>query len=167
MTPFSDDDLSHFAAHGTPPLPPGETGTVKSNGARIWYTAVGRGPPVMLLHGGMGHAGNFSHQVPALVAAGYRAVLIDSRGHGHSTRDEQPFSYRLMASDTRAVMDALGIPRATFIGWSDGACIALVMARETPERVSGIFFFACVMLLTNAAWTWVTLRKKRGSSAPG
>ncbi|TLS54317.1 multidrug efflux MFS transporter [Paenibacillus antri] len=33
--------------------------------------------------------------------------------------------------------------------------------------IRGIFFFACVMLLTNAAWTWVTLRKKRGSSAPG
>ncbi len=140
---FRDDNLEQFAAHGTPLLPPGETGMVETNGARIWYTAIGNGPPVILLHGGMGHAGNFSHQVPALVAAGHRVICIDSRGHGRSTRDSQPFSYRLMASDTRAVMDALGLERAAFVGWSDGACIALVLANETAERVSGIYFFAC------------------------
>lgn len=141
---FTDDDLTHLAAHSLPPLPEtGETGTVASDNARIWYAAWGSGPPVLLLHGGLGNAGNWGYQVPALVAAGYRVVAIDSRGQGHSTRDERPYSYEMMAGDTRAVMDELGIARAAIIGWSDGADIGLVMAHDTPERVSGVFFFAC------------------------
>lgn len=140
---FRDDDLTHFAANGAPPLPASRTGTVETAGARIWYADIGSGPPVILLHGGMGNANQWGHQVPALIAAGYRVVAIDSRGHGRSTRDAQPFSYALMAADTRAVMDALGIDRAAFVGWSDGACIALVLAAATPERVAGILFFAC------------------------
>jgi pimeloyl-ACP methyl ester carboxylesterase len=140
---FRDDDLAHFAAHGAPPLPQGRIGTVASAGARIWYADIGSGPPVIMLHGGMGNAGNWGHQVPALLAAGYRVIAIDSRGHGHSTRDEQPFSYELMAADTRAVMDTLVIARAAFVGWSDGACTALVLAAKTPERVAGLLFFAC------------------------
>jgi len=39
------------------------------------------------------------YQVAMLVSSGHRAVLIDSRGHGRSTRDLQPFTYELMASD--------------------------------------------------------------------
>jgi pimeloyl-ACP methyl ester carboxylesterase len=50
-----------------------------------------------------------------------------------------------MASDIAAVMDALHIEKAALVGWSDGACTALVLADKTPERVSGVFFFACNM----------------------
>lgn len=57
--------------------------------------------------------------------SGYRVVLIDSRGHGGSTRDSRPFRYELMASDVLAVMDALRLEKAAVAGWSDGACTAL------------------------------------------
>jgi pimeloyl-ACP methyl ester carboxylesterase len=100
---------------------------------------------VVLLHGGLGHSGNWGYQVPALVQSGYRAVLIDSRGHGRSTRDMQPYTYELMASDVLAVMDALHLERAAFVGWSDGACTALVLAAKASARVAGVFFFACNM----------------------
>ena len=142
--PFTDDALTYLETHGIPPLPAAtDSGLVDAEGARIWYAAFGSGPPVILLHGGLGNAGNWGHQVPALVAAGYRAIVLDSRGQGHSTRDDRPYSYELMAADTRAVMDHLGIARAAFIGWSDGADTALVLARETPERSAGVYFFAC------------------------
>ncbi|MDP1108606.1 alpha/beta fold hydrolase, partial [Klebsiella pneumoniae] len=88
----------------------------------------GAGMPVILLHGGLGHSGNWGNQVPALMSAGYRPIVIDSRGHGRSTRDAQPYAYTRMASDVRAVMDALHIDHAAFIGWSDGACVALTLA---------------------------------------
>jgi pimeloyl-ACP methyl ester carboxylesterase len=141
---FTDDSLEIFARDGAPTLPQGTvTGYVDNEGARIWHASVGDGPPVILLHGGAGHGGNFSHEVPALVAAGYRAIVIDSRGQGHSTRDGKPYSYELMGRDTIAVMDALGIMRAPVVGWSDGACIGLVLAKELPERIAGVFFFAC------------------------
>jgi pimeloyl-ACP methyl ester carboxylesterase len=50
-----------------------------------------------------------------------------------------------MASDVLAVMDALHVDKATFVGWSDGACIALVLAMQAPARVKGVFFFGCNM----------------------
>lgn len=141
-----DDDLLNFAAHGAAPLPASsDHGYVDHDGARIWYATCGLGPPVILLHGGLGHSGNWGHQVPALVSAGYRAVLIDSRGHGRSTRDERPFMYELMASDVLAVMDALHLDKAAVVGWSDGACTALVLAMQAPARIAGVFFFACNM----------------------
>jgi pimeloyl-ACP methyl ester carboxylesterase len=70
-----------------------------------------------------------------LVGSGHRAVLIDSRGHGRSTRDLRSFTYELMASDVLAVMDALQLERAAIVGWSDGACTALILARQAPARV--------------------------------
>lgn len=141
-----DDDLSHFAAEGALPLPTtDEQGDVVHAGARIWYASFGTGLPVILLHGGLGHSGNWGYQVPALVNAGYRAIVIDSRGHGRSTRDEQPYSYTLMAADVAAVMDALHLPKAALVGWSDGACTALVLAAQVPERATGVFFFGCNM----------------------
>ena len=141
---FRDDDLTWLEAHGVPALPAAiDTAEVETGGARIRYAIFGGGAPVLLLHGGLGNMRNWAYQIPALVAAGYQAIAIDSRGHGKSTRDDQPFSYRLMAADTRAVMDRLGIDKAAIIGWSDGADTGLVMADETPERVCGLFFFAC------------------------
>ncbi|WP_304176781.1 alpha/beta fold hydrolase, partial [Phenylobacterium aquaticum] len=76
---FQDDDLAVFAAEGAKALPaPDAAGHVSHDGARIWWASFGEGPAVILLHGGMGHAGNWGWQIEAL--AGYRAVVIDSRG---------------------------------------------------------------------------------------
>jgi pimeloyl-ACP methyl ester carboxylesterase len=142
----NDSDLERFEAEGARPLPvEGEHAYVENDGARIWYFTYGSGAPVILLHGGLGHSGNWGYQVPALAGSGYRVVLIDSRGHGRSTRDARPYSYELMASDVLAVMDALHIEKASLVGWSDGACVALVLARRVPDRVAGVFFFACNM----------------------
>jgi pimeloyl-ACP methyl ester carboxylesterase len=143
---FRDDDLSRFEVNGAGPLPATEDqGFVEHDGARIWYASFGSGSPVILLHGGLGHGGNWGYQVPPLTNSGFRAVLIDSRGHGRSTHDERPYSYELMASDVLAVMDALGLEKAAMVGWSDGATIALILAMKSPSRVSGVFFFACNM----------------------
>ena len=141
-----DDDLSRFEADGAAPLPDtNDQGYVEHDGTRVWYATYGSGSPVILLHGGLGHSGNWGYQVPALVRSGYRAVLIDSRGHGRSTRDARPFTYELMASDVLAVMDILNLEKAGLVGWSDGACTALILASKAPERVAGVFFFACNM----------------------
>jgi len=141
-----DDELIRFEAEGATPLPDSATqGYLEHDGARIWYAAYGSGAPVILLHGGLGHSGNWGYQVPSLIESGYRAIVIDSRGHGRSTRDERPYSYELMASDVLAVMDHLQLEKAALVGWSDGACTSLVLADSTPSRVAGVFFFACNM----------------------
>jgi len=141
-----DDDLGRFEAEGAAPLPiSNNQGYVEHDGARIWYATYGSGSPVILLHGGLGHGGNWGYQVPALVGNGYRAVVIDSRGHGRSTRDARPFTYELLASDVSAVMDTLHLEKAGLVGWSDGACTALILASKVPSRISGVFFFGCNM----------------------
>jgi len=139
-----DDELVRFEAEGAAPLPLSEDyGYVENEGAHIWYASFGSGSPVILLHGGLGHSGNWGYQVPALLSNGYRAVVIDSRGHGRSTRNERPYTYELMASDVLALMDLLKLEKAAVVGWSDGACTALVLGAEHPGRVAGVFFFAC------------------------
>jgi pimeloyl-ACP methyl ester carboxylesterase len=143
---MNDDDLSRFEAEGAAPLPAtDEQGYIEHDGARIWYAAYGSGLAVILLHSGLGHSGNWGYQIPALVGSGYRTIVIDSRGHGRSTRDERPYSYELMASDVSAVMDVLRLEKAALVGWSDGACTAMVLASKAPARVAGVFFFACNM----------------------
>ncbi len=124
---------------------PAESGFVAHDGARIYYACFGHGSPVILLHGGLANGRYWGNQVPALTRAGYRAILIDSRGHGHSSRDARPYTYELMASDVGAVMDQLQLPKAAVVGWSDGAIIGLVMALHAPERVSRVFAFAANM----------------------
>jgi predicted alpha/beta-fold hydrolase len=86
------DDLRKFETDGAVALPvANDQGYASHDGARLWYTTYGSGAPVIMLHGGLGHSGNWGYQVRALTNSGYRAVLIDSRGHGRSTRDSRPF----------------------------------------------------------------------------
>jgi pimeloyl-ACP methyl ester carboxylesterase len=140
---YRDDELAAFAEHGASlDLQPGQASFIAHDGARIRVRVYGEGSPVILLHGGLGHSGNWSLQVPALVADGYQAILIDSRGHGESTRDQQPFHYQRMAKDVLAVMDALRLDRSALVGWSDGATVAMLVAATAPERVTGVMFFA-------------------------
>lgn len=128
------------------PLPsPASAGYVAHAGARIYFETFGSGPPVILLHGGFANGRYWGDEVPALTHAGYQAILIDSRGHGRSTRDARPYTYELMASDVVAVMDHLGIQKAAVVGWSDGAIIGLVMAIHDPDRLTRVFAFAANM----------------------
>jgi len=126
----------------TPTLPkPAQSGYAAANGIRIWYASFGRGEPVLLVHGGLANSNYWGHQIPEL-AKHYRVIVMDSRGHGRSTRDARPFGYDLMASDVLALMDFLKLPRAAIVGWSDGAILGLDVAIHHPERLTKLFAFA-------------------------
>jgi pimeloyl-ACP methyl ester carboxylesterase len=139
---YQDDGLVQFAEDGPPALPLGGE-TIEREGARVWFASFGQGPAVLLMHGGMGNANNFGHQVPALIDAGYRVVVMDSRGQGRSSWDGAPFAYSQFAEDAFAILDQLDIDRVAVIGWSDGASAGLAMAKAAPERVAGVLHFAC------------------------
>ena len=126
----------------TPTLPKAaQSGFAPVNGIRIWYATFGRGEPVVMLHGGLANSNYWGHQVRALQQR-YQVIVMDSRGHGRSSRNEQPYGYDLMASDVLALMDHLGIRKAAIVGWSDGAIIGLDIAMHHPERVAKLFAFA-------------------------
>ena len=128
----------------TPSLPPSphRSGLADVNGIRIWHAVYGSGDEtVILLHGGLANGDYWGLQVPDLVRR-YTVVLMDSRGHGRSTRDSRPFGYALMADDVVALLDHLGIGKAAVVGWSDGAIIGLDLAMRHATRVSRLFAFA-------------------------
>ena len=117
-----------------------KSGYVDTNGAQIYYAVFGSGDPLILLHGGLGNADYWGNQIEPF-SAKYKVITIDSRGHGRSTRDDQPYSYNLMASDVLAVMDHLSIKKASIVGWSDGGIIGLDIAINNPDRLVKLFAF--------------------------
>lgn len=114
------------------------TGNIENQGAHIRYVAYGQGEPVLLLHGGLSNKLSWYSQIPWLVRAGRRLVLIDTRGHGESTSGHSALSYQIFAEDTLLVLDKLGIQRTDIVGWSDGGIIALLLGLESPQRVGKI-----------------------------
>jgi pimeloyl-ACP methyl ester carboxylesterase len=130
----------------TPALPtPQKSGRAPVNGVSIFYATFGGtvegGEPVLLLHGGLANSDYWGNQIPVL-AEHHRVLVMDSRGHGRSTRNAEPFGYALMASDVVGLLDRLGIPKVAIVGWSDGAIIGLSLAMDHPDRVARLFAFA-------------------------
>ena len=123
------------------PIPTDSTGELAVNGIKVHYAIYGQGSPVIFLHGGLANTDYWGNQVPA-VAAHHTVILIDSRGHGRSTRDARPYGYDLMADDVVALMDVLKIPKADVVGWSDGGILGIDLALRHKDRVGKVFAFA-------------------------
>ncbi|HEX7925764.1 MAG TPA: alpha/beta hydrolase, partial [Bradyrhizobium sp.] len=124
----------------TPAPIAGRSARAEVNGISLFHVETGEGSPVVFLHGGLSNSDYFGLQVPEIARA-HRVICVDSRGHGRSTRNAQPFGYDLMTDDVVALLDHLKIPRAAIVGWSDGAIIGLDMAMRYPDRVSRVFAF--------------------------
>jgi pimeloyl-ACP methyl ester carboxylesterase len=113
----------------TLPLPElAKQGHVEHLGADVWYGIVGEGQPFILLRGGPECSQDWGDRVPALLENHYQVIMMDTRGHGRSTLGPYPLWYELMQSDVIAVMDALHLQKAKFVGLSDGAIMSLIMA---------------------------------------
>jgi pimeloyl-ACP methyl ester carboxylesterase len=124
-----------------PPMPQArKSGMAPVNGILMYYAVYGSGPPVLLIHGGLGNADMWGFQVPAL-AKDHEVIVADSRGHGRSTRPDRPFHYALMADDYLALLDFLKIRKVALVGWSDGGIIGLDIAIRHPERLSRLLAF--------------------------
>jgi pimeloyl-ACP methyl ester carboxylesterase len=123
------------------PIATDRGGQVQINGISIHYAISGHGSPVIFLHGGLANIDYWGNQVPA-IAARHTVILMDSRGHGRSTRDTRPYGYDLMADDVIALMDALKIPKADIVGWSDGGILGLDLAMRYRDRIGKVFAFA-------------------------
>ena len=116
-----------------PTLPrPRRSGYAPVNGIKIWYAVFGSGEPVIMLHGGLGNSDYWGYQVPVL-AKRHQVIVMDSRGHGRSTRDERPFGYDLMAQDVIGLMDFLKIRTAAIVGGATGQSLASI-SQFTPLR---------------------------------
>lgn len=110
--------------------------TVDAAGTRIHCVEAGDGPAVLFVHGFPESWYSWRHQLPALAAAGYRAIAIDVRGYGRSGAPTAIDAYRMVChvGDNIGVLDALGIDRAVVVGHDWGAPIAWNSALLRPDR---------------------------------
>jgi pimeloyl-ACP methyl ester carboxylesterase len=123
---------------------------VDAGGVHTWYAEQGSGQPLLLLHGALTDASEFGATAPAL-AERFRVIMPERRGHGHTPDLPGPISYDLMAHDTVAFAEALGLGRVHLVGHSDGANVALLVALARPDLVdrlvviSGNYHFSGVL----------------------
>ncbi|AZO12640.1 MULTISPECIES: alpha/beta hydrolase [unclassified Mesorhizobium] len=117
---------------------PEQSGYAPVNGIQMYYAVFGTGEPVLLIHGGLGHADIWASQV-ATLSKTHKVIVADSRGHGRSTRTDEPFGYDLMASDYLALLDYLKIDKTALVGWSDGGIIGIDIELHHPERLTRLF----------------------------
>jgi len=114
--------------------------TIETNGINMRIAEAGEGPLVLLLHGFPELWYSWRHQLPALAAAGYRAVAPDVRGYGGTDAPEAIDSYTMLdhVADAVGVLDALGEESAVIVGHDWGAPMAWHGALLHPERFPAV-----------------------------
>jgi pimeloyl-ACP methyl ester carboxylesterase len=113
---------------------------VPVNGIELHLAECGDGPLVLLCHGFPELWYSWRHQLPVLAAAGYRAVALDQRGYGGSSRPEPVEDYDIvhLTGDLVGLLDTLGEERAVVVGHDWGAIVTWHLARTAPERLRGV-----------------------------
>jgi len=109
--------------------------------AEIYYEETGDGPPLMLVPG-LGGGGAFWTPQVAEFAKFFRVIIHDHRGAGQSTHSLIEYSVDQMAADALALMDALGIDSAHYVGHSTGGAMGQTIAQDHPERLQSLVLSA-------------------------
>ena len=142
---------------------------VRSNGLDLHYRVDGDGSETVLLVNGVGDdLEAWPNQVPDLLAAGLRVVTFDNRGVGRSSQPPGPYTSRDMATDVKAVADALSLPPFHLCGVSMGGCIAIEYALAYPADLRSAIFantYATPDPFTYAAFeAWGLIAEAAGTS---
>jgi 3-oxoadipate enol-lactonase len=115
------------------------------DGNSLYYTSVGEGPPVVLIHG-LGASANIWHGVVRGMQQHHHCVAVDLRGHGRS-QGRGKFSIEGWAKDVQRLIAHLELPAVALVGHSMGTLVAQELARSAPDvvdelvLVGGISYF--------------------------
>lgn len=115
-----------------------ETRSLQRPQGRLAYDDRGSGPLLLLLPGLGDLRQEYRLLVPHLLAAGYRVVTMDLRGHGESSADWPDYGLAAVAGDVRALLEALAAGPATIVGTSFAAGVAVYAAAERPDLIGGM-----------------------------
>jgi pimeloyl-ACP methyl ester carboxylesterase len=115
--------------------------TVQIQGHRIAYLDHGQGSPVILIHGLGGSLWQWEQQQAALSSA-HRLITLDLLGSGLSDKPDIDYTPEVMLTSLREFMDALHLPRASLVGNSLGAGLAIGMALTYPDRVDRLILIS-------------------------
>lgn len=113
---------------------------IESNGIRLRIAEMGEGPLVILVHGWPESWYSWRHQLPALAAAGFRAVAPDMRGYGKSDKPKAVEDYDIhhVTADLVGIVDALGEKSAMLVGHDWGAIVTWHAMLLHPERFTAL-----------------------------
>ncbi|WP_189987801.1 alpha/beta fold hydrolase [Thalassobaculum fulvum] len=136
------------------------------DGHRLYYEDRGAGRPLVLLHGWACHAGYFAPQAEAL-AARFRVVVPDLRGHRHSHRAGDAPTLATLADDLRGLIAAAGLASPVLVGWSMGAMVAFEYARRfgTDDLGGLVVVDMTARVVNDAEWRLGLLGGYRASQA--
>ena len=114
--------------------------TLDTNGIRMHVAEAGEGPVVLLCHGFPELWYSWRHQIPALAAAGYRAVAPDMRGYGRTDAPEPIEAYSMfhLVGDMVGLLDAIGAEQAVIVGHDWGSMVAWNAALLRPDRFRAV-----------------------------
>ncbi len=113
---------------------------VSINGSDIYFEAVGNGPPVLVMHGGLGLSHDYLRPYFDQLAQTHTVIFYDHFGNGRSGRpdDYAEMTFDRLVSDAAALMDHLGHARYALIGHSYGGFIAQAFAAQHQDRLNGL-----------------------------
>src|SRR6185295_10750255 len=110
---------------------------IKVDNIKMAYTDAGSGRPVVLIHGYPFNRSLWNEQVAAL-SGSYRVIAPDLRGFGESDSSNEAATMNRMAQDVAALLDHLGVPRATFGALSMGGYVTLAFYKQFASRVRAL-----------------------------
>lgn len=125
-----------------------------SSGARLFYTVAGPGhAPAIVFSNSLGTTHRMWDKVVEELAAEFRCVRYDTRGHGGSSLGRAPFEIADLADDVVALLDHLDMPRVHFAGLSLGGMTGQAFAFSHPERLAGLSLMATAAHMpTRESW---------------
>lgn len=109
-------------------------------GRRLYYDLTGpeTGPIVCFTHSLASDSGMWAEQMPPLLAAGFRVLRLDMRGHGGSDPGAGAYTMSALAGDVAAAIDVLGLDRVHFVGLSIGGMIGQGFAIEHAAKLKSL-----------------------------
>ncbi|HYM63002.1 MAG TPA: proline iminopeptidase-family hydrolase [Thermoanaerobaculia bacterium] len=120
-----------------PNVYPMQEGFVDANGVLLYYKIIGRGEPLLIVHGGPGASHDYFLPWLLPLARTNRVIFIDERGSGKSEKLEDPKGYTVenMADDVEAVRKALGLGKVNLLGHSYGGVLAQAYALKYQKHL--------------------------------
>ena len=108
---------------------------------KLYYEIYGHGKPLLLLHGNGESIQSMYKQIDAFKNE-RMVIAVDARGHGKSSDPGEGFTYQMLADDMGILLDSLKLNKVDVFGWSDGAILALLLARDHDKRLDKVVAFA-------------------------
>lgn len=126
---------------------------VSANGLEVAWFEVGRGDPVVLVHG-LADDHRAWRRVVALLMLTHRVLLYDLRGHGRSALGTADGTLAQLGGDLVGLLDAVGLDRAVVAGFSLGGTVAMRAAIDHPRRIAALALVATSSRVNRAARGW-------------